>query len=265
MQASAQPAPISKKMSWAGIVISALPALFLLVDGVAKLVKPPVVVETTVQLGYPESVILGLGIVLTACTIIYIIPPTAVLGAILLTGYLGGAVATHVRAGSGPFPILFPVIMGALLWGGLFLRDERMNKYLQSGIQTASVSKKALWAGRIISALPVLMLLFSGVVKLAKPAGARVVEEFGRLGYPENVILGIGILELACIVVYIIPRSSVLGAILLTGYLGGAVATHVRVGDPLFNVITPAVLGALIWGGLYLRDVRLRALLPLRS
>ena len=263
MQASAQPAPISKKMSWAGIVISALPALFLLVDGVAKLVKPPVVVETTVQLGYPESVILGLGIVLTACTIIYIIPRTAVLGAILLTGYLGGAVATHVRAGSGPFPILFPVIMGALLWGGLFLRDERMNKYLQSGIQTASVSKKALWAGRIISALPVLMLLFSGVMKLAKPP--VVVQEFGRLGYPENVILGIGIIELACTVVYIIPRVSVLGAILFAGYLGGVVATHVRIGDPFFNIFMPILLGALIWGGLYVRDKRLHALLPLRS
>ena len=264
MQASAQPAPASKKTSWAGIVISALPALFLLADGVAKLVKPPVAVETTVQLGYPESVILGLGIVLTACTIIYIIPRTAVLGAILLTGYLGGAVATHVRAGSGPFPILFPVIMGALLWGGLYLRDERMSGYLHSGIQTASVSKKALWAGRIISALPILMLIFlSAIPKFFKPT--VVVEEFARLGYSENVILGIGILELACTLVYAIPRTSVLGAILLTGYLGGVVATHVRVGDPFFNIFMRALLAALIWGGLYLRDVRLRALLPLRS
>jgi len=265
MQASAQPAPLSTKKLWAGIIISALPALFLLFDGVMKLVKPAVVVEGTVRLGYPESVILGLGIVLTACTVIYVIPRTAVLGAILLTGYLGGAVATHVRAGGGPFPILFPVIVGALLWGGLSLRYERISKHLQSGAQTVSISKGTLWAGRVVSALPAMMLIFSGVLKLAKPAGARVVEEFGRLGYPENVILGIGILELACTVVYIIPRVSVLGAILLSGYLGGAVATHVRVGDPLFNVIIPAVLGVLIWGGLYLRDVRLRALLPLRS
>src|SRR5262245_53045247 len=195
MEASAQPAAVATKKLWAGIVISALPALFLLFDGVMKLVKPPIVVETTVQLGYPESVILGLGIVLTACTVIYVIPRTAVLGVILLTGYLGGAVATHVRAGGGPFEILFPVIVGALLWGGLSLRDERMSKHLQSGAQTVSISKGTLWAGRVVSALPALMLLFSGVVKLAKPAGARVVEEFGRLGYPENVILGIGILE----------------------------------------------------------------------
>ena len=264
MQASDQPAAVSTKKLWAGIVISALPALFLLLDGVMKLAKPKVVVDTTVQLGYPESVIFDIGIVLIVCTVIYVIPRTAVLGAILLTGYLGGAVATHVRAGDGPFPILFPVIIGALLWGGLSLRDERISKHLQSGAQTVSISKRTLWAGRVVSAIPVLMLIFaSAVPKFLKPAD--VLEQFVRLGYSENVILGIGILELACTIVYIIPRVSVLGAILLTGYLGGAVATHVRVGDPLFNVITPAVLGALVWGGLYLRDVRLRALLPLRS
>jgi hypothetical protein len=91
------------------------------------------------------------------------------------------------------------------------------------------------------------------------------VVEFARLGYPESVILGIGILELGCAVVYIIPRASVIGAILLTGYLGGAVATHVRIGDPSFKIIAPILFGAMIWGGLYLRDERLRALLPLRS
>ncbi len=131
---------------------------------------------------------------------------------------------------------------------------------MQTGTQTAPVSKKMLWAGRIISALPVLMLLFSGVVKLMKPAA--VVQEFTRLGYAESQALGIGILEIACTIVYLIPRTSVLGAILLTGYLGGATATHVRIGDPFF---APVVVGALVWLGLFLRDGRLRALLPLRS
>jgi hypothetical protein len=127
MQSATQPAPVPKAMLWAGCVMSALPALFLFVDGIMKLMKPAIVVETTtVQLGYPESVILGLGIVLLACTALYAIPRTAALGAILLTGYLGGAVATHVRVEDGPFPALFPVIMGALLWGGLFLRDRRL-------------------------------------------------------------------------------------------------------------------------------------------
>jgi hypothetical protein len=261
MRPATQPAPVSKKTSWPGIIISALPALFLLLDGAMKLVKPATVIETTVGLGYSESVILPLGIVLLACTIVYLIPRTAVLGAILLTGYLGGAVATHVRLGN-PLPThsLFPVYMGALLWGGLFLRDERMREYLRSGAQNASVSKKARWAGIIISALPALMLLFSGVMKLAK--ADPVVTEFSRLGYPEGVILGIGIVELACIVIYLIPRASVLGAILATGYLGGAVASHVRVGDPFSNLIGPILFGVMLWGGIYLRDERMRALIP---
>jgi len=123
----AQFGPLSKGRLWTGRIMSALPALFLLVDGVGKLIKPAPVVEGTVQLGYPESVLLGLGIVLLTCTILYTIPRTAILGAILLTGYLGGAIATHVRVGSPLFShILFPVYLAMLIWGGLYLRDERL-------------------------------------------------------------------------------------------------------------------------------------------
>jgi hypothetical protein len=120
----------STQMRWAGRIMSALPALFLLVDGIAKLIKPAPVVEATVQLGYPESVIVSLGIVLITCTLLYVIPRTSVLGAILLTGYLGGAVATHVRVNDSTFTILFPVIVGTLVWGGLFLRDDRIRVLL---------------------------------------------------------------------------------------------------------------------------------------
>ncbi|HJT27212.1 MAG TPA: DoxX family protein [Pyrinomonadaceae bacterium] len=116
----------NKKSLWVGRILSALPVLFLLLDGIMKLVKPTFVVEATVQLGWPESVIVGIGVVLVACTILYLIPRTAVLGAILLTGYLGGAVATHVRVGGPLFSILMPVILGVMLWGGLYLRDERV-------------------------------------------------------------------------------------------------------------------------------------------
>ena len=115
---------------WTGRIMSAVPSLFLLVDGIMKLVKPAIVVETTVQLGYPESVISGLGIVLLGSTVLYLVPATSVLGAILLTGYLGGAVATHVRVGAGAFEILFPVIVGALLWGGLFLLERRLRELM---------------------------------------------------------------------------------------------------------------------------------------
>ncbi len=136
---------------------------------------------------------------------------------------------------------------------------------MQWDTRTAPRSKKMLWAGRIISALPVLMLLFSGVTKLVRPASFGVEKEFVRLGYAENLALGIGILELACTIVYVIPPTSILGAILLTGYLGSAVATHVRIGDPLLNIFMPILIGVLVWLGLFLRDGRLRALLPLRS
>lgn len=131
---------------------------------------------------------------------------------------------------------------------------------MESAIQGAPVSKTLLWTGRVLSALPVLMLLMSGVMKLVKPA--PVVEGFAHFGYDESIALAIGIVELVCTVIYVIPQTAVLGAILLTGYLGGATATHVRIGEPFF---VPIILGVLVWGGLYLRDARLRALLPLRS
>lgn len=118
--------PVSKTQLWLGYVLSVLPVLFLLLDGVMKLLKPAFVVEPTVKLGYAESVIIPLGIVLTLSTMLYVIPRTAVLGAILLTGYLGGAVNTHVRIGDSWFSILFPAIIGVLIWGGLYLRDERV-------------------------------------------------------------------------------------------------------------------------------------------
>jgi hypothetical protein len=107
------------------------------------------------------------------------------------------------------------------------------------------------------------MLALDGVVKLAKPA--PVVTAMAQLGYPAISAVGLGILLLACTVLYAIPRTAVLGAILLTGYLGGATAAHVRVAADPFSVVFPALVGVLVWGGLFLRDARLRELLPLRS
>lgn len=124
----------------------------------------------------------------------------------------------------------------------------------------APVSKKLLWAGWIMSALPVLLLLFSATMKVLKLPAA--MEGFVRLGYLEHVALPLGIVELTCTVLYVIPRTSVLGAILLTGYLGGATATHLRIGEPFYMAI---ILGMLVWGGLYLRDERLRTFIPLRQ
>jgi chaperone required for assembly of F1-ATPase len=122
---------------------------------------------------------------------------------------------------------------------------------------TASISNKALWTGRVMSTLPVLMLVMSGVMKIAQTA--EVVK--GLADWPADSAVPLGILELACTVVYVVPRTAVLGAILLTGYLGGATAVSVRLGAPF---ILPVAFGVLVWGGLYLRDPRLRSLIPFR-
>lgn len=120
----------------------------------------------------------------------------------------------------------------------------------------APISKGVLRTSYIMTALPVLMFGFSAVMKLAHPPGLD--KGFEHLGWPVRLATPLGILELACVIVYLVPRTTVLGAILVTAYLGGATATHVRVGDPF--VMQP-LLGVLVWGGLFLRDPRLRALL----
>src|SRR5262245_49461303 len=125
-------------------------------------------------------------------------------------------------------------------------------------------TKKRAWAGRIISAVPVLFLVFDGTMKLMN--AVPVVEAQNQLGIPQNLTLSIEILELACVLVYAIPGSSILGAILLTGYLGGATAIQLRVGNPLFtHLLFPAYVGAFLWAGLYLGDERLRQVLTLRN
>jgi hypothetical protein len=130
MTLDTQTQPVSKGMIWTGRIASTLVTLFLLMDAVMKLMKPDFVVKGTIQIGWPENTIVPLGIVLLVCTILYIIPRTAVLGAILLTGYLGGAVGVHVRAGQGPGTFLFPVIFGAFIWGGLVLRDRQLARVI---------------------------------------------------------------------------------------------------------------------------------------
>jgi hypothetical protein len=122
------------------------------------------------------------------------------------------------------------------------------------------ISKKSILAGRIVSGVVVLFLGADAAMKVLKTRLA--VEGDARLGYPENTVVGIGVLLLLCTLLYVIPRTSILGAILLTGYLGGAVATHVRVGNPwLGYVLLPVYIGVLVWGSLFLRDPRIRTLL----
>ncbi len=134
---------------------------------------------------------------------------------------------------------------------------------MHSTTQTTT-SKKMLWTGRIVSALVVVLMLFDASLKVLRVRA--VVEGTVQVGYPVNTVLPIGIVLLVCVVLYAIPRTSILGAILLTGYLGGAVATNVRISSPLFSgILVPVYVGVLAWGGLYLCDESLRRLIPLRS
>lgn len=122
-------------------------------------------------------------------------------------------------------------------------------------------SRAAFWIGWIISVLPVFAMVMSAFMKLSH--GPAVVDGFKKFGYPEHLLTILGIVELSCAILYLIPPTAALGAILITGYLGGAVATHARLSDPHF--ILPFVLGVLAWLGLFLRDPRVRALIPFRK
>ena len=139
-----------------------------------------------------------------------------------------------------------------------------MSKLMQSTAEAFPVSKARAWAGRGISGLIVLFLVFDGVGKFVKPA--PVVEAFARLGFPIDLAPAIGGLLLTCTLLYVIPQTSIAGAILLTGYLGGAVASQLRIGEPwLTHVLFPVYCDALLWAGLFLRNHRLRAFMFSRS
>lgn len=133
-------------------------------------------------------------------------------------------------------------------------------------VETAAPSKARLWTGRVISTLVVLFLLMDIVFKFIRPIPSQVMQSISQLGFQPNILPITGILLLICTALYVLPRTSVLGAVLLTGYLGGAVSVHVRVGNPLFGyILFPVYLGILLWAGLCLREPRLLALLPLRK
>ncbi len=129
--------------------------------------------------------------------------------------------------------------------------------------ETSPVSKTALWAGRIMSAVPVLILTMSGVMKIAMSGQEEFQKQVESSGMSIEIVIPLAIVELTCVAVYVMPWTSVLGAILITGYMGGATATHVQMGD--YMVFLQVGIGVLAWGGLYLRDRRIRALIPLYS
>ena len=128
MHMTTQAAPSSSGMAWTGRILTGLVTLFLIFDSSVKLLKTQQAVQATVQLGYPENTIVPIGVALLVCLVLYLIPRTAILGGILMTGYLGGATATMVRV-SSPW-ILFPVFIGVLAWAGIYLRDPELRRLI---------------------------------------------------------------------------------------------------------------------------------------
>jgi hypothetical protein len=144
---------------------------------------------------------------------------------------------------------------------GLYVRkDSKDTMNAHTAGYDASRSRAAIWTGRILSGIAIAFLMFDAGMKLfAAPAA---VEGTTQLGYPASTLLGIGIIQVVCLAIYLVPRTAPIGAVLWTGYLGGAIATHVRVGSPLFShTFFPIYVAALLWAGLWLRDRRVGALL----
>ncbi|HYR90917.1 MAG TPA: DoxX family protein [Terriglobia bacterium] len=266
MQVDRRTGPSSKKMLWGGRILSALPVLFLLFDGVIKLMNVAPVVEAQSQLGIPQNLTLPIGILELACVLVYAIPSTAFPGAILLTGYLGGAIAIQVRAASPLLThVLFPVYVGALLWGGLYLRDERLRQLIRRrpGIprndasrgnarRVSSASSRmngALW---IVQVLLALLFLFAGSTKLILP-----IDVLASMGSPNQIALPglfirfIGVAEVLGAIGLILPwllrirpRLTPVAAAGLVIIMIGATSLTLAVGD-VAGALIPFVVGLL--------------------
>lgn len=140
--------------------------------------------------------------------------------------------------------------------------DPSSERYPTNRLTSSGISRGRLWTGRVLTALTTLFLLFDAVGKLVMPP--QVVEACERLRFPMHLVPGVGILLLVCTALYALPRTAVLGAILTTGFLGGAVAIQMCAGSPLFETIFPVIFAILMWAGIYLRECRLCGLLPIR-
>ena len=193
---------------------------------------------------------------------LYLIPSTSVLGAILFTGYFGGAIALHLRVDNPLFTYtLFPVYIALFLWGGLWLRDAQLREIFPVTNPPAQppASKAARIGGYVLTGLGAALIFLTAVMKFVyvPPAGAPEL-------FPKHHVHHLGYIEIVCTVLYLFPRTSVLGAVLLSGYLGGATCINLRSGDALGVSLVPILFSVVLWLGLWLRDLRLRNLIPVR-
>jgi len=258
-----------KAFRFAGYVLTCLFALFMLFDIAIKLIRLPIVEQTMAQLGYPPGLGFPIGMAEAVFLILCLVPRTSFLGAVLFTGLFGGAMVSHMRLGDPLFThILFGAYLGLFLWGGLWLRDPGLRKLLpwkprgaSRECDLAGLSRWLYWGCGLFF---VGFIIADTIVKLVH---WHVVEDImAHLGYGPEAGVRISVMETVFLILYLIPRGSVLGAVLFTGMLGGVVAGHVRVGDPLVtHELAGVYLGMAMWLRLWLRDPDLRSVFPLRK
>jgi hypothetical protein len=262
MTTTIQTATPSKARLYTGYALSTLVILFLIMDACLKFTANPQVVETQKQLSFPMSLTPGIGVLALICTALYAIPATSILGALLLTGYLGGAIALHLRVDNPFFShTLFPVYIALFIWGGIWLRNRTLREVfpITSPAQPVA-SKKLLWTGYVLTGLSALLILLTAVMKFVYHAKAGDPPPM----FPLHHIHHLAYLEIICIALYLIPATSFSGAVLMTGYLGGAACINL-LGGPVGPALIPVLIGVVLWAGIWVRDARLRELFPLRS
>lgn len=258
-----------KVSRWVGYILTGAFTLFMLFDSSIKLIRLPIVEQTMAQLGYPKSLGFPIGIAEAIFLVLYLVPRTSILGAVLFTALFGGAMASHMRLNAPLFShVLFGAYLGLFMWGGLWLRDAVLRSLLP--IKRNEVVEEALnppfgrWLYWGCTLFFVGFITADTIVKLAH---WHVVEDImAHLGFGPEAGVRISIMETIFLVLYLIPRTSILGAVLFMGILGGVVAGHVRVGDPLItHELAGVYLGIAMWARLWLRDPGLRNAFPLRK
>ncbi|RZU40251.1 DoxX family protein [Edaphobacter modestus] len=265
MTVDIQAAP-SKTRLYTGYTFTTLAVLFLLLDAGMKFTTDPHVVQAQAQLGFPMRLLPGIGVLELVSIGLYVIPATSVLGALMLTGHLGGAIALHLRVDNPLFThTLFPIYIALFIWGGIWLRDRSLRDLFPVTHRSTAVipnpSKKLLRTGYVLTAISALFILFTAAMKFiyTPPAGAPPPT------FPLHHIHHLAFLEIACTALYLFPATSFLGAVLMTGYLGGATAINLRGGESIGASLIPALVGVVVWAGLWLRELRIRQLFPIRS
>lgn len=264
MTVEIQTASPSKANLYAGYTLSTLFLLFMLMDAAMKFTHAAAVVQTTQQLELPAAMVPALGVIVLVCLALYAVPATNVLGAILLTGYLGGAIAIHARVGNPLYThILFPIYVALFMWGGIWFRNRTLRDLFPVVKEPASSasSKGLLYTGYVITVLAALLVLLTAVMKFVytPPAGAPPPS------FPMQYIHTLGYIEFVLVALYLFPRTTFFGAVFLSGYLGGATAIGLRSGESVGGSLVPVVISVALWAGYWLRNRPVRSLIPLRN